>query len=161
MKPDDCSDKRDKSFLQKSTGQHRSLRRMDSMMIDSNIKRMTRLELLYHCVARMVQVLNKQNIELPEQLQHYLNKDDENLVIYYNKSEDTSSKITKALADASIPYASDSFYVGIEIHRCDPAAVFHCITGDRTATSIQAEASPVLHGLTGHHRLEKADRCSV
>lgn len=80
----------------------RSLRRMDSMMIDSNIKRMTRLELLYHCVARMVQVLNKQNIELPEQLQHYLNKDDENLVIYYNKSEDTSSKITKVLADASI-----------------------------------------------------------
>ena len=32
----------------------RSLRRMDSMMIDSNIKRMTRLELLYHCTARMV-----------------------------------------------------------------------------------------------------------
>ena len=80
----------------------RSLRRMDSMMIDSNIKRMTRLELLYHCVARMVQVLKKQKIDLPEQLQHYLNKDDENLVIYYNKSEDTSSKITKVLADASV-----------------------------------------------------------
>ena len=40
----------------------RSLRRMDSMMIDSNIKHMTRLELLYHCTARMV--LNKRNPSL-------------------------------------------------------------------------------------------------
>lgn len=59
----------------------RSLRRMDSMMIDSNIKHMTRLELLYHCVARMTQLLNKQAIELPEMLRHYLNKEDENLII--------------------------------------------------------------------------------
>ncbi len=80
----------------------RSLRRMDSMMIDSNIKRMSRLELLYHCTARMVQVLKKQDVNIPEQLQHYLNKDDENLVIYYNKSEDTSSKIAKVLDDARI-----------------------------------------------------------
>ncbi len=80
----------------------RSLRRMDSMMIDSNIKRMTRLELLYHCMARMVKVLQKQEAELPEQLQHYLNREDENLVIYYNKSEDTSTKIEKVLSDAGI-----------------------------------------------------------
>ena len=80
----------------------RSLRRMDSMMIDSNIKRMTRLELLYHCTARMVQLLKKQNDELPEQLQHYLNKEDENLIIYYNKSDDTSTKIEKVLSDASV-----------------------------------------------------------
>ncbi len=80
----------------------RSLRRMDSMMIDSNIKRMTRLELLYNCVARMVKVLKKQEVEVPEQLQHYLDKEDENLVIYYNKSEDTSTKIEKVLSDSSV-----------------------------------------------------------
>lgn len=80
----------------------RSLRRMDSMMIDSNIKRMTRLELLYHCTANMVQLLNKQRVNLPEQLRHYLNKEDENLVIYYSKSEDTSTKIARVLSDASI-----------------------------------------------------------
>ena len=80
----------------------RSLRRMDSMMIDSNIKRMSRLELLYHCTARMVQLMKKQGDEIPEELQHYLNKEDENLVIYYNKSDDTSTKITKVLSDASI-----------------------------------------------------------
>lgn len=80
----------------------RSLRRMDSMMIDSNIKRMTRLELLYHCTARMIKELQKQGVELPEQLQHYLNKEDENLVIYYNKSDDTSTKIENVLSDASV-----------------------------------------------------------
>lgn len=79
-----------------------SLRRMDSMMIDSNIKRMSRLELLYHCTARMVQAMKKQGDEIPEELQHYLNKEDENQVIYYNKSEDTSSKIERVLSDASI-----------------------------------------------------------
>lgn len=80
----------------------RSLRRMDSMMIDSNIKRMSRLELLYHCTSWMVQLLKKQGVEIPEQLQHYLKKEDENLVIYHNKSEDTSSKIVKVLTDASV-----------------------------------------------------------
>lgn len=80
----------------------RSLRRMDSMMIDSNIKRMTRLELLYTCVARMVKLLKKKDVELPEQLQHYLNKEDENLIIYYNKSDDTSTKIEKVLSDTSV-----------------------------------------------------------
>ena len=78
----------------------RRLRRMDSMMIDANIKQMSRLELLYHCVAKMVQLLTKQGVKLPDQVQHYLNKDDENLMIYYNKSEDTVSRITKVLADA-------------------------------------------------------------
>lgn len=80
----------------------RSLRRMDSMMIDSNIKRMTRLELLYNCVARMVKLLKKQEVELPDQLRHYLDKEDENLVIYYNKSDDTSAKIEMVLSDVSV-----------------------------------------------------------
>ncbi len=78
----------------------RSLRRMDSMMIESNIKRMSRLELLYRCMARMVQALKKKGVELPEQLQHYLDKDDENLVIYHNKSDDTATKIETVLSDA-------------------------------------------------------------
>ena len=80
----------------------RSLRRMDSMMISANIKRMSRLELLYHCTARMVLYLQKNKIEVPEELQHYLNQDDKNLTLYYNKSDDTSSKISRVLADDTI-----------------------------------------------------------
>ena len=80
----------------------RSLRRMDSMMIESNIKRMSRLELLYTCVSRMVKLLHKNNVEVPENLRHYLDKDDENLVIYHNKSDDTTTKIERVLSDAGI-----------------------------------------------------------
>lgn len=80
----------------------RTLRRMDSMMISSNIKRMSRLELLYHCTARMVLYLQKQKANIPAELQHYLDKEDENLTLYYNKADDTPSKMDRILADNKI-----------------------------------------------------------
>jgi len=80
----------------------RSLRRMDSMMISANIKRMSRLELLYHCTAKMVLYLQKVKEQIPEELQHYLNKEDENQTLYYNKTDDTSSKIDQILADDTV-----------------------------------------------------------
>ena len=42
-----------------------SLKRMDSLMVASNIKRMGRLELLYTCVANLAKELAK-NCEIPE-----------------------------------------------------------------------------------------------
>ena len=69
-------------------------------MVASNIKKMGRLELLYTCVANLAKELKKAWYELPEDLKHYVNKDDVNQVIYHNKSEDTSSKIQTVLADA-------------------------------------------------------------
>lgn len=80
----------------------RSLRRMDSMMIASNIKKMSRLELLYHCTARMVIYLQKSGETIPKELQHYLEKEDENLTLYYNKTDDTPTKINRVLADDAI-----------------------------------------------------------
>ncbi|MCD8175368.1 MAG: transposase, partial [Phascolarctobacterium sp.] len=77
-----------------------SLRRMDSMMVASNIKRMGRLELLYTCVANLAREVLKRKKELPEQLVHYTENDDQNLVIYHNKSEDTADKIQTVLRDA-------------------------------------------------------------
>ncbi len=72
------------------------------MMISSNIKRMSRLELLYHCTARMVLYLQKQKANIPAELQHYVDKEDENLTLYYNKADDTSSKMDRILADNKI-----------------------------------------------------------
>jgi len=79
----------------------RSLKRMDSLMVASNIKKMSRLELLYTCTANLVNACKKQGEILPEQLQHYLSSEDKNMVIYHNKSEETSDKITSVLADAA------------------------------------------------------------
>ena len=64
-----------------------SLKRMDSMMVASNIKKMGRLELLYTCVANLAKELKKAGYELPEDLKHYVNKDDVNQIIYHNKYE--------------------------------------------------------------------------
>ena len=77
-----------------------SFKRMDSMMVASNIKKMGKLELLYTCVVNLAKELKKAGYELPEDLKHYVNKDDVNQVVYHNKSEDTSSKIQTVLADA-------------------------------------------------------------
>ncbi len=77
-----------------------SLKRMDSMMVASNIKRMGRLELLYTCVSNLAKEARKAGMELPENLLHYTEEDDRNRVIYHNRSEETQDKILTVLQDA-------------------------------------------------------------
>ncbi len=77
-----------------------SLKRMDSLMVASNIKRMGRLELLYTCVAKLVKEAAARKEGLPEELKHYVQADDRNRVIYHNRSEETSEKIAAILKDA-------------------------------------------------------------
>lgn len=45
----------------------------------------------------MVLYLQKQKANIPAELQHYLDKEDENLTLYYNKADDTSSKMDRIL----------------------------------------------------------------
>ena len=42
-----------------------SLRRMDSLMVSSNIRKMSRLEPLYTCVANLAKECSKTGTELP------------------------------------------------------------------------------------------------
>ena len=59
------------------------LKRMDSMMIASNIKRLSRMELFYSCVTRLVSRLKKEGCTLPERYEHYLSDSDRNETFYY------------------------------------------------------------------------------
>lgn len=77
-----------------------SLRRMDSLMVSSNIRKMGRLELLYTCVANLAKEYSKTGTELPESMHHYIEADDRNRVIYHNHSDETSEKIAGILKDA-------------------------------------------------------------
>lgn len=88
------------------------LRRMDSLMIASNIKKMGRLELLYTCVANMCRFMNKcEDQNYPESLRHYLDDSDHNELLYHNRSENTDDKISLVLQDAAlIKTASDGNY---------------------------------------------------
>ena len=78
-----------------------TLKRMDSMMVASNIRRMGRLELLYTCVSSLARETGKAGMELPENLLHYTEEDDRNRVIYHNRSEETQDKILTVLQDAA------------------------------------------------------------
>ncbi len=79
-----------------------SLKRMDSLMIASNCKRMSRLEIVYTVVANVVRLLDRlgMNELLSSNMMHYLNSDDLNEVIYHRKTEDITGSLDQTIADA-------------------------------------------------------------
>lgn len=76
-----------------------TLKRMDSLMIASNIKKLSRLELLYVCLANFIKELAGNKVELPDSLKHYLDAEDRNLVIYHTRNDETTGKIEAVLKD--------------------------------------------------------------
>ena len=79
-----------------------NLKRMDSLMIASNSKRMSRLEIVYTVVANAVRLLDRvgMNELIPSKMDHYFRKDDLNEVIYYRKSEDVTGRLDQTIEDA-------------------------------------------------------------
>ncbi len=76
------------------------IRRMDSMMIESNIRFLSRMELIYTCIAKMCAYLqkNKPSI-LTENLRPYADPKDYNRTFYYGRNEILEEKIQKLLKD--------------------------------------------------------------
>ncbi len=71
-----------------------TIKRMDSMMIESNIRRMGRLELLYTCLSNLVKELHRDGkVELLEGLEHYAEPDDRNRVIYHDSDTPQSERL--------------------------------------------------------------------
>lgn len=99
-------------------------RRMDSMMIDSNIRELSRLELIYTCIANFVKRLSKEgDLEIPEGLQHYTAPNDFNQVFYYAKSSSYAERCLTLLNDADTLIALCGERYGdweesILFHRC-------------------------------------------
>ena len=78
-----------------------TIKRMDSMMIESNIRRMGRLELLYTCLSNLVKELHRDGkVELLEGLEHYAEPDDRNRVIYHDSDTPQSERLQKVIDDA-------------------------------------------------------------
>ena len=63
---------------------------------------MSRLELLYTVTANLVKEMKARGDRIPETMQHYLNDEDRNIVIYHNRSENTAEKIQTVLNDGCI-----------------------------------------------------------
>lgn len=79
-----------------------TIKRMDSMMIESNIRRMGRLELLYTCISNLVKEIYRDDaFELPDTFKHYSEPNDRNKVIYHDKETPQSEKLQQVINDAS------------------------------------------------------------
>lgn len=79
-----------------------SVKRMDSLMVSSSCKKMSRLEILYTCVSNMVKAVYKtgeyQNLR---DMEHYLDEDDKNDTIYHRKNEEISGRLQAVIDDAA------------------------------------------------------------
>lgn len=78
-----------------------AIKRMDSMMIESNIRKMGRLELLYTCLANLVhEIACDGQSELLEGLHDYEDATHRNRVVYHDQSTPQDEKIQKVINDA-------------------------------------------------------------
>jgi len=78
-------------------------KRMDSLMIASACKDMTRLEVIYVTVANLVKAVHRSGgDELLQGMEHYLNADDQNRVIYHNQAEDRKAKTQAMVEDCAV-----------------------------------------------------------
>lgn len=65
------------------------IRRMDSLMIESNIRFLRRMELIYTCISKLVASLTKKQPDIiPEQLKHYADPNDYNRIFYHQRNDD-------------------------------------------------------------------------
>lgn len=76
-----------------------NLQRMDSVMVAANIRKLSQLELFYTCVCNLAKVMEKRGIELPDEQKHYLEKDDDNRIIYHNRNQDMLERIKTVIKE--------------------------------------------------------------
>ncbi len=77
------------------------IRRMDSLMIESNIRFLSRMELIYTCISKLVVYLTKKQPDIiPEQLKHYADPNDYNRIFYHQRNDDMEAIIQRLLTDS-------------------------------------------------------------
>ena len=76
------------------------IRRMDSIMIESNIRFLSRMELIYTCISKLVVYLTKNHSEkISTQLERYADPNDYNYLFYHQRNDDMEQIIQMLLAD--------------------------------------------------------------
>ncbi|WP_229671966.1 hypothetical protein, partial [Lentibacillus kapialis] len=86
---------------------NKSMARMDSLMVASSCKKMSRLELVYTVIRNMVRVLDQTDgVVVPVAFEAFLEDEHENDTLYRTKSDQTESKLAKLIKQASNLYNS-------------------------------------------------------
>lgn len=80
-----------------------NVKRMDSLMVASCCKRMSRLEIVYVTCANAVKLIHRMDCDalLPGSFRHYLEEEDYNKTIYYCKPEEAGPRLEQALQEAN------------------------------------------------------------
>lgn len=80
-----------------------NVKRMDSLMVASKCKHMSRLEIIYRTTANAVRLIHRLGHDelLTRELFHYMDDDDYNETIYYCKGDDVAPRLEKAIAEAA------------------------------------------------------------
>lgn len=77
------------------------IRRMDSLMVEANIRKLSRMELIYRCISKLAVYLHKNGRDdLLKGLEHYYDPEDYNRVIYHSRSTEADGRIAELLRDA-------------------------------------------------------------
>lgn len=77
-----------------------NMQRMDSLMIAANIRNLSMLELFYTCVANLAKIMALRETRLPDEQQHYIEKDDYNRFIYHQENTDVMERTMTVMHDA-------------------------------------------------------------
>lgn len=79
-----------------------NMKRMDSLMVASHCKSMSRLEIIYQTTANAIKLIDRLGRRdlLTQDLLHYLEEEDYNNIIYYCKGEDAEPRLQKAIREA-------------------------------------------------------------
>lgn len=80
-----------------------NVKRMDSLLVASRCKRMSRLEIIYTVNANAVRLLNRLGLldYVPKDCVHYLDEEDHNNVIYRCRGEEAESRLECAILEAT------------------------------------------------------------
>jgi len=85
---------------------HSNIRRMDSLMVSSSCKNMSRLELIYTCTSNLVKAILKlgEAAMLPERLLRYAEDNQKNAVCYRMGKDEVTTRLEEVTADALLVY---------------------------------------------------------
>lgn len=87
------------NYIIKLSGMDINFRRIDSMMVSSSCKKMTRTELIYIIDRNFIKFANKLEIEIDDKFKRYLDDSDRIDTLYRNKETERKGKLSFLLSE--------------------------------------------------------------
>ena len=135
------------------------IKRMDSMMIESNIRFLSRMELIYTCISKLAIYFDKNYPnKIPDDLKHYTDSNDYNRIFYHQLNDNSLfDKLQVFDGDISPMLEPDNNAIAIAVSLDDygnlPNPEYYPKVGD-TITATYADDVKYIDSHTGELRTE-------